>query len=107
MIFLYAISTIALILIIAFTYNKSSLINYYNHNYKGSDESRIFYFNKALAIIKENLLLGTGFHNYHAHTKMVSNDIVHNIYMLIFSEIGLFGFLTFSLFIFCLLNFLY
>lgn len=62
----------------------------------------------ALTIVKENLLTGVGLNNFIPNLPKVSNTFlnawelqpVHNIFLLIFSEIGIVGFV-----VFCLLSF--
>jgi O-antigen ligase len=81
-----------------------------------STEQRLTYFGEAWQLIKKHPLLGVGLGNY---TLAVHDEInpalqswdyqpVHNIYLLILSELGIIGFLIFSIAIFFyLLSFIF
>jgi len=74
---------------------------------KGGDNSwkdRVSLLKSSLEVIKENFLLGTGFgrfvkamEDYVPRTSrgILLNQPVHNIFVLIFAELGIFGFLSF------------
>ena len=68
----------------------------------------------SLAIIKKNIFFGTGIGNYTMElNKMLENQPsyyyqpVHNVYLLILAEIGIFGFLFFILFLLYVFHNLY
>jgi len=71
-----------------------------------SDYERSYFLNESRDIIKDNILFGTGIGNYITQTiKERKNDYfwtfqpVHNTFLLVLAEIGIFGFLFFTLFL--------
>ena len=71
-----------------------------------SDYERSYFLNESRDIIKDNILFGTGIGNYTTQTiKERKNDYfwtfqpVHNTFLLVLAEIGIFGFLFFTLFL--------
>ncbi len=90
---------------------RGGIINY-NNATLGADTERIHYIKIALNMIKDHPFFGVGFNNF----QLCINDYlasteqntlffkVHNIYLLIASEIGLIGLAFFLLFIFSILK---
>lgn len=66
----------------------------------------------ALTIVKENLLTGVGLNNFIPNLPKVTNTFlnawelqpVHNIFLLVFSELGIVGFVVFCFFFFLLIT---
>lgn len=77
-----------------------------NCNNIGSDSSRIYYQKTAWSMFKEHPFFGLGWNQYslemdnYAPEKGPPLQTVHNIYLLILAETGIFGFLAFSGFLF-------
>jgi len=73
-----------------------------------SNIERVSGFRDAQKIIKNNLFLGVGFGNYslalrnelYPHKKSYFYQPVHNVFLLILAEIGIFGFISFLFFLF-------
>lgn len=71
-----------------------------------SDYERSYFLSESRDIIKDNILFGTGIGNYITQTiKERKNDYfwtfqpVHNTFLLVLAEVGIFGFLFFILFL--------
>ena len=81
-------------------------------NYEGvvreADLERIAYAQVAIKMIKQYPLLGVGFNNFQLYSQQMTtsglHSKVHNIYLLIASEMGLIGFGLFFLFLFYILR---
>ena len=90
---------------------RGGIINY-NAVTTYADSERIQYLKMAVDMIKEHPLLGIGFNNFQLYEAPnqagypghIFFSKVHNIYLLIASEMGLIGALLFSLFIFSILK---
>ncbi|HSX37289.1 MAG TPA: O-antigen ligase family protein [Chlamydiales bacterium] len=90
--------------------HRGGIVNYTNLNQE-SDGLRIRYQTTALSLIKTHPFLGVGFHQLATHSqKYISNDPtypidggVHNIYLYLAVETGLFSLMAFCIFIFFIL----
>ncbi len=109
---LFLLITIIFYLIFPNTIKSRLLIN--NEKENKSVVERVEYISQAKNIIKKNLLLGVGGGNYSSFN-YIKDDIkqpgwyyqpVHNVYILIFTELGLIGILLFLTIIFYPLYFL-
>jgi O-antigen ligase len=86
--------------------------HFYDEGYKNtvaymSDQERVVYQNAAFAMIRDNPFFGVGFNNFSLEMKKYTNGSVsdefshpvHNIFLLITSEMGLIGLFFFCFFI--------
>lgn len=84
---------------------RGGLVNY-NSFAKGSDQHRITCQNIAIEAIKSRPICGVGFNCFtffpekYLNNQPQTRDRPHNIYLLLFAEMGLLGFACFSLFVF-------
>ncbi len=101
---------IAFILIITYQnifFSRTTQNTTLSHN---SITDRTLYIKQSLSLIKENALFGVGSNNYtNTLFQTISNpkeiwyyQPVHNVYLLILSELGLIGFFLLTVFIFCI-----
>lgn len=73
-----------------------------NYNNRESDSSRIYFQKTAWSMFKEHPFFGLGWNQYslemdkYAPEKGLPLQTVHNIYLLVLAETGIFGFLAFS-----------
>jgi len=95
----YALVIITSIFSVAYSNIISSRSNIHSRLEKKSLDDRGAYLNDARKIINKNFFTGVGLGNYteisrknNSQNKIWEIQPVHNIYLLIFSEIGLFGF---------------
>ena len=86
--------------------SRGGLINQNAVN-QGADQERVVYHHLALDMFKQSPLLGIGNNNFQLHTQTHApkeypeelHSKVHNIYLLILSELGLIGLIVFLFFI--------
>lgn len=87
---------------------RGGYVNYKNTAAQGADEERKVYQNVAIDTIKDNILTGVGYNNYVLEMKEYSKEKlpeefshpVHNIFLLIASETGILGLISFCAFVF-------
>ncbi|MBS0605263.1 MAG: O-antigen ligase family protein [Verrucomicrobia bacterium] len=91
--------------------NRGGIINY-NTFVSSSDAGRIAYQKVSWEMTKEHPLLGVGYNNFQLHLKdLTPSDYskplyskVHNIYLLVLSEMGICGLMVFLLFLISILR---
>lgn len=87
--------------------NRGGIISQTNLN-RSSDAQRIYFQKTAISMFKKKPFLGHGWGEYGVQMEKYSLEnqpmqVVHNIYLLVLSETGIFGFIMFMGFIFTIL----